>query len=410
LLFLEVPFMPRLRILAAILAVIGFVAAPAGAVMNTSAEHALLMDGETGQVLWAKDGFSPMAPASMSKLMTLELLFHRLKDGRVKLTDQFPVSEKAWRTAGSKGFVRVGDMLSVDDLIQRIIVVSGNDACIVVSEALGGTVEGFVDLMNTRAKEIGLTGSHFVNPDGLPDPPGQTMTAYDLAKLARHLIRTYPQYYHYFSIPSYTVRDRDAKGRVKEIPQPNHNQALKKFPGTDGLKTGHTDLAGYGVTVSAVKDGHRLILVLNGLRYPDLAKTSPTTQDWYAEIRRGDEAARLLGMAYREFRSYPLFKANEIAGTVPVWGGSQKSVPVTTGKPLAVTLQVDARPKMAVAIKAMAPVMAPIKAGQQVGTLTVTAPDFPTLTVPVYAAEDVGRENIFARMITGLKALIGGKK
>jgi serine-type D-Ala-D-Ala carboxypeptidase (penicillin-binding protein 5/6) len=397
--------MPRLRILFAMLAVLGLVAAPASAVMGTSAEHALLMDGETGQVLWAKDGFAPMAPASMSKLMTLDVLFQRLKDGRVKLTDKFPVSEKAWRTGGSKGFVRVGDQLTVEDLINRIIVVSGNDACVVVAEALGGSEEGFVDLMNRRAKEIGLGGSHFVNPDGLPEPAGQTMTAYDLAKLARHLITTYPQYYHFFSVRSYTTVDQG-----KSITQPNRNMVLNKFPGADGLKTGHTDLAGYGVTASAVQGGHRLILVLNGLRYPDLDKAPPAKQDWFAEMRRGDEAARVLGMAFREFRSYQLFKANEIAGTVPVWGGATKTVPVTTGKPLAVTLQVDSRAKMVVTIKSLSPATAPIKAGQKVGTLTVAAPDFPTLTVPLYATQDVSRENIFARMASGIKALFGGKK
>jgi D-alanyl-D-alanine carboxypeptidase (penicillin-binding protein 5/6) len=403
-------FMPLPRVLFAIAAFLSLVAAPAGAVMNTSAEHAILMDGETGQVLWAKDGYAPMAPASMSKLMTLDLLFQRLKDGRVKLTDKFIVSRRAWQTGGSSGFTRVGDQLSVEDLINRIIVVSGNDACIVVAESLGGTVEGFVGMMNQRAKEIGLNGSHFVNPDGLPDPPGQTMTAYDLAKLARHLITAYPQYYHYFSVASYTVYDHDSKGRQKSITQPNRNMVLQKFPGADGLKTGHTDLAGYGVTASAVQGGHRLILVLNGLRFPDLEKANPKTADWFAEIRRGEEGARVLGMGFREFRSYPLFKANEIAGAVPVWGGSKKTVAVTAGKAVAVTMQVDARSKMVVSIKALSPVMAPVKQGQQVAVLTVSAPDFPTMTVPLYAAEDVGRENIFFRMISGIKALFGGKK
>jgi len=400
--------MSRLRVLFAVLPFLALT--PAHAVMATNAEHAVLMDGQTGQVLWAKDGYAPMAPASMSKLMTLEVLFQRLKDGRVKLTDTFPVSETAWRTTGSKGFVRVGAQLTVDDLIQRIIVVSGNDACIVVAEALGGSIDGFVGLMNKRAKDIGLTGSHFVNPDGLPEPAGQTMTAYDLAKLARHLIKTYPQYYRYFSLRSYTVRDTDGKGRVHEITQPNHNQALQKFPGTDGLKTGHTDLAGYGVTVSAVKDGQRLILVLNGLRYPDLEKRDPTTQDYFAEIRRGDEAARLLGMAFREFRSYPVFKANEIAGTVPVVGGAQNTVPVTTKDPINVTMQVDSRHGMKVALHYKPQVMAPIKAGDNVGTVSVTAPDFPGLTVPVYAVQDVPRANIFSRMFSATMALFKGKK
>lgn len=397
--------MPRLRLLAAALSVFALCSAPAHAVMSTTAEHALLMDAETGQVLWAKDGYSQMAPASMSKLMTVELLFQRLKDGRVKLTDKFPVSERAWRTGGSKGFVRVGDQLTVEDLINRMIVVSGNDACIVVAEALGGSVEGFVDLMNKRARELGLTGSHFVNPDGLPEPAGQVMTAFDLAKLARHLIKDYPQYYHFFNVRSYTTTDQG-----KTITQPNRNMVLQKFPGADGLKTGHTDLAGYGITASAVKDGHRLILVLNGLRYPDLDKESPAKADWFAEIRRGDEAARVLGMGFREFRSYQLFKGNEIAGTVPVFGGSQPTVPVTTKVPVSVTLQVDSRQGMKVALRYKAPVQAPVKAGDQVGTAVVTAPDFPGLTVPVYAAQDVGRAGIFSRMFAGIKGLLGGKK
>lgn len=402
--------MPRLRVLFAIGSIFAALCSPASAVMSTTAEHALLMDGETGQVLWAKDGFSPMAPASMSKLMTLELLFQRLKDGRVKLTDTFVVTERAWRTGGSTGFTRVGDRLTVDDLIQRIIVVSGNDACVVVAEALGGSLEGFVDLMNKRAKEIGLTGSHFVNPDGLPQPAGQTMTAYDLAKLARQIIKAYPQYYHYFSVRSYTTTDHDAKGREKKITQPNRNLVLDKFPGADGLKTGHTDLAGYGITASAVKDGHRLILVLNGLRFPDLEKANPKTADYFAEIRRGDEGARVLDMGFREFRSYQLFKANEIAGTVPVWGGAEKTVPVTTRTPLAVTLQVDSRPGLKVALTYKSPVAAPIKAGDQVGVLVVTAPDFPGLKVPVYAAQDVSRAGLWHRAIAGIKALFGGNK
>src|ERR1700754_1388421 len=190
---------------------------PALAAVDTSAEHGLIMDAQTGQVLWQKDGMTPMPPASMSKLMTIDLLFSRLKDGRVKLTDTFPVSERAWRTQGSKMFVELGSRIAVEDLIRGIIIQSGNDACVVVAEALGGTVEGFVDLMNKRAKDLGLAQSHFVNPDGLPDPPGQLMSALDLAKLARHLIRDYPEYYHYFSEKSFVWHN---------ITQPNRDLVL----------------------------------------------------------------------------------------------------------------------------------------------------------------------------------------
>ena len=180
-------------------------AVPAQAAIETSAEHGLLMDAATGQVLWQKDGLVPMPPASMSKLMTMELLFQRLKDGRIKLTDTLPVSERAWRTQGSKMFVELGSRIAVESLIRGIVIQSGNDACIVVAGGLGGTVRRFRGTkMNKRAKEIGLQQSHFVNPDGLPDPDGQLMSALDLAKLARHLIRDYPQYYHYFSETSLT--------------------------------------------------------------------------------------------------------------------------------------------------------------------------------------------------------------
>jgi serine-type D-Ala-D-Ala carboxypeptidase (penicillin-binding protein 5/6) len=394
--------MPRLRVLLVICSFIGALCAtPAMAVMSTSAEHALVMDGATGQVLWAKDGYSPMPPASMSKLMTLEILFQRIKDGRVKLTDRFPVSERAWRErSGSTMFVNIGDSIEVENLIRGIITQSGNDACIVVAEALGASVEGFVDIMNKRAKQIGLTNSHFVNPDGLDQPPGQMMTAYDLAKLSRHLIYDYPRLYHFFSDRTFTWQG---------ITQHNRNLVLDSFPGTDGLKTGHLESSGYGITVSAVRSGQRLILVLNGLRYPDLAKTGGKGADWFAERRRAEEAARVLGMAFREFRSYQLFKANEIAGSVPVWGGSENSVPVTPLKPVAVTMQVDSRPGLKVALRYTAPVKAPVAAGQQVGTLTVSAPDFPTMTVPVYAAQKVSRAGIWHRMITGVKALVGGK-
>ena len=376
----------------------------ASAAMETAAEHAVLMDGETGQVLWAKDATTPSPPASMSKLMTLELLFQRLKDGRVKLTDTFPVSQRAWATQGSKGFAMIGARIPVETLIRGIIIASANDMCVVVAESLGGSVEAFADMMNARAKQLGLMQSHFVNPDGLPDPPGQMMSAMDLAKLARHLITTYPQYYHYFAERSFTMD----VGNGHSITQQNRDSVLDKFPGTDGLKTGHTDAAGYGITVSAVQNDHRLILVLNGLRYPDLDRMTPAAQDWHGVQRRGDEAARLLGIAFREFKHYPLFKPNDIVGQAAVWEGAKNTVPVTVTAPLGVTMQVDSRPGLKVALVYDGPVKAPIKKGQKVGALEITAPDYPGLNVPVYAAEGVARASIFARMYIGLKALVFG--
>ncbi len=301
---------PFLLLLSAFLAL----AAPAQAAIETSAEHGLLMDAQTGQVLWQKDGMTPMPPASMSKLMTIELLFSRLKDGRVKLTDTFPVSERAWRTQGSKMFVELGSRIPVESLLRGIIIQSGNDACVVVAEALGGTFEGFVNLMNKRAKELGLNQSTFVNPDGLPDPPGQLMSALDLAKLSRHIINTYPQLYHYFSEREFVWHN---------IHQPNRDLVLASLPGADGLKTGHTDAAGYGITISVKRGDQRLILVLNGLRYPQYHN------DYFPNIRRAEEAARVMELAFREFRSYPVLTTNQVAGSVVIAGGVQPTVPVT---------------------------------------------------------------------------------
>jgi len=360
-------------------------AGPAFAALDTNAEHALLMDAATGNVLWQKDGFVPMPPASMSKLMTLELLFQRLADGRIKLTDMLPVSQRAWSTQGSKMFVELGSRIPVEDLIRGIIVDSGNDACIVVAEGIGGTVENFVSMMNARAKQLGLSQSHFVNPDGLPEPPGQLMSAYDLAKLARHLINDYPQYYRYFSEKSFTWH---------KITQPNRDLVIDNLPGADGLKTGHTDAAGYGITISVKRDGRRFILVLNGLRYPQYHN------DYFPNIKRAAEAGRVMDMAFREFRAYPLFKAGQVIGQAPVKGGAEPSVPVTVKAPLTVTMQVDSHAGMKTVLKTDPGLTAPVAAGRHVGALTVTAPDFPGLTVPVYAAADVGKAGIFQRLMS----------
>jgi len=376
------------RLIGAVLAFLaGLGLASAQAEIATTANHALLMDAESGQVLWQKDAYTPMPPASMSKLMTIELLFQRLKDGRIKLTDTFPVSERAWRErSGSECFVNIGDRMSVQSLIQCIIIVSGNDSCIVVAEALGGTVEGFVDKMNARARELGLKQSHFVNPDGLPDPPGQMMSAFDLASLARHIIYTYPDLYHFFGEKDFIWSN---------IHQPNRNPLLFNTSGADGLKTGHIDASGYGLVGSAVRNGQRVILVANGLT---------------SEKERADEGARLIEIGFREFRRYKLFKPGDAVVEADVFGGSDKAVPLTVTAPVAVTVQVDSRPGMKVAVHYNGPLRAPVVQGQQVGTLSVTAPDFPGITVPVYAAHDVSQVGLFGRMMLGLRSLFGGNK
>jgi D-alanyl-D-alanine carboxypeptidase (penicillin-binding protein 5/6) len=376
-----------LSLFAALFAVL---AAPAQAAIETGAEHGLIMDAQTGQVLWQKDGMVPMPPASMSKLMTIDLLFSRLKDGRVKLTDTFPVSERAWRTQGSKMFVELGSRISVESLLRGIIIQSGNDACVVVAESLGGTLEGFVDLMNKRAKELGLAQSTFVNPDGLPDPPGQMMSALDLAKLSRHIINTYPDLYHYFSEREFVWHN---------IHQPNRDLVLGSLPGADGLKTGHTDAAGYGITISAKRGDQRLILVLNGLRYPQYHN------DYFPNIKRAEEAGRVMDLAFREFRSYPVLTAGQVVGNIAVAGGTQPTVPVSASKPLSVTMQVDSHAGMKTVVKPDPGLQAPIAAGQKVGVLVVTAPEFPDLTVPVYATQPVAQVGLIGGMWNAISRL-----
>src|ERR1700761_479587 len=381
----------RILVLLPLLLALAFWAGnPALAAVDTSAEHGLIMDAQTGQVLWQKDGMTPMPPASMSKLMTIDLLFQRIKDGRVKLTDTFPVSERAWRTQGSKMFVELGSRIAVESLIRGIIIQSGNDACVVVAEALGGTVEGFVDLMNKRAKELGLAQSTFVNPDGLPDPPGQLMSALDLAKLSRHLINDYPEYYHYFSEREFVWHN---------IHQPNRDLVLGALPGADGLKTGHTDAAGYGITISAKRGDQRLILVLNGLRYPQYHN------DYFPNIKRAEEAGRVMDMAFREFRSYPVLTTNQVIGNVMVTGGNMPDVPVTAAQAVNVTMQVDSHAGMKTALRADPGLSAPIHVGQKVGVLVISAPDFPGMNVPVYATQAVDKQGLFATMFHSIQHL-----
>jgi D-alanyl-D-alanine carboxypeptidase (penicillin-binding protein 5/6) len=275
--------------------------------------------------------------------------------------------------------------MTAENLIQCIIVVSGNDSTIVVAEALGGTVEGFVAMMNRRAKELGLSQSHFVNPDGLDVPPGQLMSAFDLAKLARHIVREYPTYYRFFGEKDFVWSN---------IHQPNRNPLLFNTPGADGLKTGHIEASGYGLVGSAIRGGQRIIVVASGLA---------------SEKDRADEGARLIEMGFREFRRYTLFKPGDAVAQADVFGGALKNVALTVKAPVVLTLQVDSRPGLKVAVRYNAPLRAPLEQGTQVGSLVITAPDFPGMTVPLYTAQPVDQTCLFGRMLLGLKALFGSK-
>jgi D-alanyl-D-alanine carboxypeptidase (penicillin-binding protein 5/6) len=295
-----------------------------------------------------------------------------------------PVSEKAWRTGGSKMFVMLGTSVKVDDLIRGMIIQSGTDACIVLAEGLAGSEEAFVERMNAKAKEIGLTGSHFANVTGLP-APDEYSTAHDLATLARRLIVDFPEYYHYDSEREFTYNG---------IKQGNRNPLLyKEGMGADGLKTGHTEEAGYGLTASVIRNGQRIVMVLAGL---------PTMKS------RITESERMVEWAYREFRYYPLVKAGEPIDEAQVWMGTAPKVPLTVATDAAVMLSRASRRDMKVTLDYVGPVAAPVAKGQVVGKLVVTAPGAQTTEFPVVAAQDVPKLTGVARILTSAAELLFG--
>ena len=376
----------RLRNALSILAAAGLaavLASPPVSAIETTAREAFLVDATTGRVLLDKNSDVSMPPASMSKIMTTYLVFERLKDGRLSLDDELPVSEKAWRMGGSKMFVEVGKTVRVEDLLRGVIVQSGNDACIVLAEGLSGTEEAFAEEMTRKAREIGLTGSSFANATGWPDP-NQRMTARDLATLAKRIIEDFPEYYHYYAETEFTY------GGIRQM---NRNPLLYKSLGADGLKTGHTEEAGYGLTASVVQGERRIILVLNGL---DSRKA------------RGEESVRLIGWAMREYDNYTLFKPGETVDEAPVWLGEAANVPLVMPEGATVTLSRKARRDMRVKVVYDAPIPAPLRAGQEVAKLVVAAPGEEPLEFPLMAGADVERLGIFGRITASLEYLVFG--
>ncbi len=367
----------------AVLAAALLLAGPARAI-ESDAKQAIMVDWDTNAVLFEKSADEPMHPSSMSKLMTVYLLFEKLKSGAIKLDDELPVSEKAWRMGGSKMFVPIGSKVKVEDLIRGIIVQSGNDACIVVAEGLAGSEEAFAEQMNARAKEIGLTNSTFKNATGWPDP-GHLMTARDLATLARRTIADFPEYYHYYGEVNFTFND---------IKQGNRNPLLYKDIGADGLKTGHTDEGGYGVTASAKRGDRRLILVVNGL----------------ASMKaRSEETDKLMEWGFHEFDNYALFKAGDTVTDAEVWLGDKAVVPLAIESDVKVTLPRKSRRGMKVAVDYDGPIAAPIAKGAKIAKLVITAPDAPSAEIPLVAGADVNRLGFSGRVVAALKQIVWGK-
>ncbi len=376
----------RLRNALSILAAacrVAVLASPPVSAIETTAREAFLVDATTGRVLLDKNSDVSMPPASMSKIMTSYIVFERLKDGSLALDDELPVSEKAWRKQGSKMFVEVGKTARVEDLLRGVIVQSGNDACIVLAEGLSGTEEAFAEEMTRRAREIGLTGSSFANATGWPDP-NQRMTARDLAILAKRIIEDFPEYYHYYAETEFTY------GGIRQM---NRNPLLYKSLGADGLKTGHTEEAGYGLTASVIQGDRRIILVLNGLA---------------SQKARGEESARLVGWAMREYDNYTLFEPGETVDEAPVWLGEAARVPLVMLEGVTVTLSRKARRDMRVTVVYDAPIPAPLQAGQEVARLIVKSPGEEPIEFPLMAGADVEQLGAFGRITTSLEYLIFG--
>jgi D-alanyl-D-alanine carboxypeptidase (penicillin-binding protein 5/6) len=366
----------------AVAAAVALAAAPASAI-ETTARYAYIIDMRTGAVLLDKNADQRMPPASMAKMMTAYMVFTYLKAGKATLDDMLPVSEKAWRTQGSKMFVPIGGRIRLEDLLRGMIIQSGNDACIVLAEGLGGSEDAFVEEMNKKAKEIGLTGSHFQNVTGLPHPE-HYMTAKDLAILARHIIEDFPEYYHYDSEKEFTYNG---------IKQGNRNPLLYKDIGADGLKTGHTEEAGYGLTASVVRENRRIVMVLAGMQtMKDRARESETLIEW----------------AFREFGGYTLYKQGETVDEAEVWLGADAKVPLVVAQDAVATLPRRSRKDMKVTVSYEKPIKAPVQKGQQVGKLVISAPEIPNQEFPLVAAKDVERMGALGRVGAAVGYLMFG--
>ncbi|MFM9939853.1 MAG: D-alanyl-D-alanine carboxypeptidase family protein [Hyphomicrobiaceae bacterium] len=352
---------------------------------TTKARQAILMDADSGAILFQHKADELMAPASMSKLMTLAMIFKALKTGQIKPDDEFLVSANAWRKGGAPSgtsamLLPVNTREKLDQLLQGIIVQSGNDACIVVAEGMAGSEEAFARLMTEEARKLGMKKSVFKNSTGLYDPE-HLMTARELAIVARHLIKEYPEYYPRFSQREFQYR--------KHKPFPNRNPLIGSGLGVDGMKTGFIKEAGYGIVASAMQGNRRLILVINGMERQEDRKS---------------EALRLLDWGFKSFVEFKLFDAGEIVGQARVWGGSRMWLPLTGNGDLSVMLpRFPANQKLKAEIVYQGPLKAPIRKGDPVAMLRVTSSSQAVNEVPLYASEDVAAAGVMRR---GLDTLI----
>lgn len=357
---------------------------------ETAARNAILMDFDTGEYLFEKNITEAVPPASMSKLMTVYILMSQIKEGRVKLDDTFSVSENAWRkggaaTGGSTMFLSIGDNVSVENLIKGIVIQSGNDACIVVAENIAGSEEDFAALMNKTAQQLGLKHSSFANSTGLPHPDHK-MSMEDLAILSRHIIKEFPDLYHYFSEKEFTYNN---------IKQGNRNPLLYSMKGADGLKTGHTEEAGFCLDASAVKDGRRLIEVMSGM---------------HSNKERSEEAERLMNWGFREFKNYKLWKKGQVIATAKVWYGKAPTVDLTVAEDVLKTIRADQTEQVKVQALYDEPIKAPIAAGQVLGKLKIEIEGKNPQEIALVAAQEVEKVGLWGRFWANVMYFVFGTK
>jgi D-alanyl-D-alanine carboxypeptidase (penicillin-binding protein 5/6) len=344
---------------------------------QTSAPHAILIDAETGTVLFEKAADEPTPPSSLAKLMTAEIIFKLITQGQLTRDTEMIISENAWRRGGapshtSSMFAPIHSRVRVEDLLRGLIIQSANDAAIALAEGVSGSERAFAVLMNKRARELGLVNSNFATATGLPEP-SQKVSVRDLAKLAQHIIRTYPEFYPIYGEPEFTWN---------KIRQRNRNPLLPLNIGADGMKTGYTRDGGFGLVGSAVQNGLRLIVVVNGLK---------TAKD------RANEAKKLLDWGFSGFEQRPLFVAGEVLGQARVFGGSQMSVGLVGPKAISMLIPRNNRERISAKIVYTGPVPAPIQEGQKIGTLKVFRGTNVALEVPLQAVESVDRGNLSRR-------------
>ncbi|WJR74948.1 D-alanyl-D-alanine carboxypeptidase family protein [Bradyrhizobium sp. NP1] len=353
------------------------------------APTAILIEATSGSVLFEKNADELRAPSSMMKLVTAEVVFHAIQEGKVKLTDEYRISENAWRrggapSGGSTMFAAINSKVSVDDLLHGAIIQSGNDACIALAEGMAGNEKIFAaDFMTPRARELGLVKSTFANSNGLPDP-GNKMTVRELSMLARYIMQTYPEFYKLFGEKEFTWN---------KIRQQNRNPLLNALEGADGLKTGYTKEGGYGMVGSAVQNGVRLIVVVNGLEDPD---------------DRATEAKKMLEWGFRNFEFRTLIAADQTIGYAKVFGGDSRSVKLSTPEPVKVMVSKNGNERLIARIVYSGPVRAPITTGQKIGVVKVWRGANIAVEQPVYAAESIGTGSTVRRALDGASELVIG--